>query len=59
MLITLLVVTESVFSQTPAKDPGFSLFINSSIGFSHADDPHINRWLRKYGYPPSRMYLQA
>jgi len=51
MLITLLVVTESVFSQTPAKDPGFSLLFNSSIGFSHADDPHINRWLRKYGYP--------
>jgi hypothetical protein len=29
----------------------FSLFVNSSIGFSHANDPHINRWLKKYGYP--------
>jgi hypothetical protein len=35
----------------PASDSTFSLFFNSSLSFSHANDPHINRWLKKYGYP--------
>lgn len=50
MLVTLLTVTELVFSQTP-KDPPFSLLFNSNISYSRANDPHINRWLARYGYP--------
>lgn len=29
----------------------FSLFFNSSLSFNHANDPHINHWLKEYGYP--------
>lgn len=47
----LLTASELVFSQTPGRDSTFSLLFHSSISFSHADDPHINRWLSKYGYP--------
>jgi hypothetical protein len=50
MLFILLTATELVFSQAPG-DSTFSLLINSSISFTHANDPHINRWLTKYGYP--------
>ncbi|HVS98723.1 MAG TPA: hypothetical protein VHE54_19665 [Puia sp.] len=42
-------VTASGQSRT---DSGFSLLFNSGISFTHANDPHINRWLEKYGYPP-------
>ncbi len=34
-----------------AADSSFSLLFNSGISFTHANDPHINRWLEKYGYP--------
>jgi hypothetical protein len=34
-----------------ASDSTFSLFFNSSLSFSHANDPHINHWLKEYGYP--------
>jgi hypothetical protein len=51
LLLTLLAAAEPVFSQTPEKTRRFSLMFNSSISFSHADDPHINRWLTRYGYP--------
>jgi hypothetical protein len=34
-----------------APDSTFSLFFNSSLSFTHANDPHINHWLREYGYP--------
>jgi hypothetical protein len=40
----------SVFSQT-RKDSSFSLLFNPGFSFTHAKDPHINRWLEKYGYP--------
>ncbi|HEY4061828.1 MAG TPA: hypothetical protein VGM30_08000 [Puia sp.] len=32
-------------------DSSFSLLFNQGISFTHANDPHINRWLQKYGYP--------
>jgi hypothetical protein len=51
LLVLLMTFSEFVFSQAPGKDSSFSLLFNSSISFSHADDPHINRWLTKYGYP--------
>jgi hypothetical protein len=50
MLVIFLTAPGVVFSQTP-KDSAFSLLINSSISFTHANDPHLNRWLTKYGYP--------
>jgi hypothetical protein len=46
----LLTAGGSAHAQT-AADSTFSLFFNSSLGFSHANDPHINRWLKQYGYP--------
>lgn len=46
----LLTATVSSFGQTKA-DSSFSLLFNSGISFTHANDPHINRWLERYGYP--------
>lgn len=34
------------------KDSAFAIFFNSNIGFSRAEDPHINKWLTRYGYKP-------
>ncbi|HTR31428.1 MAG TPA: hypothetical protein VMH27_19280 [Puia sp.] len=53
----------SVCAQTTA-DSTFSLFFNSSLNFNHANDPHINRWLKEYGYPtephvPTSMSFEA
>ncbi len=42
-------------------DSTFTILFNSNIGFSRAEEPHINRWLKKYGYEPERptpAYLQ-
>src|SRR5882757_4429755 len=50
IFVFFLMVPAAVFSQTP-KDSAFSLLINSSIIFTHANDPHMNRWMAKYGYP--------
>lgn len=50
MLVFLLAASGSVHSQTPG-DTTFSLFVNSSLSFTHASDPHINHWLKEYGYP--------
>jgi hypothetical protein len=50
MLVILLAASGSVYSQTPG-DTTFSLFVNSSLSFTHASDPHINHWLEEYGYP--------
>jgi hypothetical protein len=50
MLVILLAASGSVYSQTPG-DTTFSLFVNSSLSFTHASDPHINHWLKEYGYP--------
>src|ERR1700759_3738083 len=40
----------SVFAQV-SNDSSFSLFFNGGPSFTHANDPQINRWLMKYGYP--------
>jgi hypothetical protein len=50
LILALLAATFSAFSQV-RKDSSFSLLFNSGISFTHANDPHINRWLEKYGYP--------
>lgn len=50
VLVVFLIAPGIAFSQAPA-DSAFSLLINSSISFTHANDPHINRWMAKYGYP--------
>jgi hypothetical protein len=50
ILAIFLTAPGVAFSQAP-KDSAFSLLINSSISFTHANDPHMNRWLTKYGYP--------
>jgi hypothetical protein len=47
----LLTATVSSFGQS-RTDSSFSLLFNGGISFTHANDPHINRWLAKYGYPP-------
>jgi hypothetical protein len=50
LFIILVSFPGFVFAQT-AADSSFSLIINCGISFTHANDPHINRWLQKYGYP--------
>jgi len=45
-----LTMSAAAHAQVP-RDSTFSLLFNSSLSFTHADDPHINRWLQKYGYP--------
>jgi hypothetical protein len=57
----LLVVSTRLFSQTP--DSTFSLLFNGGLSFTHANDPHINRWLARYGYPtephvPSSLHFE-
>ena len=50
LVFGLLAATTSAFAQT-RQDSSFSLLFNSGLSFTHANDPNINRWLRKYGYP--------
>jgi hypothetical protein len=50
MLGILLTASGYVYAQTPG-DTTFSVFVNSSLSFTHASDPHINHWLKEYGYP--------
>jgi hypothetical protein len=50
LCLFLLLASEFAFSQN-SGDSSFSLLFNSSLSFTHANDPHINRWLEKYGYP--------
>jgi hypothetical protein len=50
LLFILLTAIGSVQAQTP-KDTTFSVFFNGGVSYTHANDPHINRWLSKYGYP--------
>lgn len=50
LVVFLLTASEWSFSQN-SGDSTFSLFFNSGLSFTHANDPHINRWLTKYGYP--------
>ncbi|MES1159302.1 MAG: hypothetical protein ABUM51_00955 [Bacteroidota bacterium] len=50
IFVFFLLVPTALFSQA-LKDSAFSLLINSSISFTHANDPHMNRWMAKYGYP--------
>jgi len=49
-LLLLLLPAITAFSQT-GEDSSFSLMFNTGVSFTHATDPHINRWLEKYGYP--------
>src|ERR1700730_14376568 len=56
LLFLLLATAGTAFSQAPPthahhEDSSFSLLINTGLSFTHANDPHINRWLQKYGYP--------
>lgn len=54
LLFLLLATAGAAFCQAQpehAQDSSFSLLINSGLSFTHANDPHINRWLEKYGYP--------
>jgi len=48
--LVLLLPAGSAYAQT-GSDSTFSLFFNSSLSFNHANDPHINHWLKEYGYP--------
>jgi hypothetical protein len=50
LLLLLLPAGGSAYAQTDS-DSTFSLFFNSSLNFNHANDPHINHWLKEYGYP--------
>ena len=50
LVLFLLTAGGSAFAQT-RPDSTFSLLLNSSLSFTHANDPHINRWLKEYGYP--------
>jgi hypothetical protein len=48
--LMLLLPAGSAYAQR-GSDSTFSLFFNSSLSFNHANDPHINHWLKEYGYP--------
>lgn len=48
-LVLLLSAGGSAYAQT-TSDTTFSLFFNCSLHFNHANDPHINHWLKEYGY---------
>jgi hypothetical protein len=50
LILAIQAATFSASSQV-RQDSSFSLLFNSGISFTHANDPHINRWLEKYGYP--------
>jgi len=50
LVLVLLAATVTAFPQAGA-DSSFSLYFNSGLSFTHANDPHINRWLKTYGYP--------
>ena len=50
LVFALLTATSTAFAQVGA-DSSFSLYFNSGLSFTHANDPHINRWLKTYGYP--------
>lgn len=50
LVLGLLAATTTVFAQD-GRDSSFSLYFNSGLSFTHANDPHINRWLKTYGYP--------
>ena len=66
---SMLAATTHAFSQKPVStqspaDSTFSVFVNSSISFTHANDPHINKWLAKYHYPtephiPSSLNIEV
>lgn len=49
-LLLLLLTASTAFSQA-REDSSFSLLFNTGVSFTHATDPHINRWLERYGYP--------
>jgi len=58
----VFLVSTHLFSQAPV-DSSFSLLFNGGLSFTHANDPHINRWLAKYGYPtephiPSSLHFE-
>jgi hypothetical protein len=62
-LVLLLTACGFADAQSP-KDSTFSLFFNSSVSFNHANDPHINHWLKQYGYPtephvPVSLHFEA
>ncbi|HVW60449.1 MAG TPA: hypothetical protein VHC48_10450 [Puia sp.] len=62
LFMILLLASTRLFSQAPV-DSTFSLFFNGGLSFTHANDPHINRWLAKYGYPtephvPSSLHFE-
>jgi hypothetical protein len=46
----LLTAGGTAYAQT-RPDSSFSVLLNTGLSFTHANDPHINRWLEKYGYP--------
>jgi hypothetical protein len=50
LLVGLILAAFSAHAQVGA-DSSFSLFFNSGLSFTHANDPHINKWLKEYGYP--------
>jgi len=50
LVLFLLTAGGSACAQT-RPDSTFSVLLNSSVSFTHANDPHINRWLKQYGYP--------
>lgn len=63
LFAAMLTVPGSLLAQAPT-DSTFSLFFNGGLSFTHANDPHINRWLTKYGYPtephvPSSLHFEA
>src|ERR1700722_3906762 len=50
LVLCLLAAASTVFAQADA-DSSFSLYFNGGLSFSHANDAHIKRWLKTYGYP--------
>jgi hypothetical protein len=51
LMVLLLVSAGGCGYAQTTSDSTFSLFFNASLNFNHANDPHINHWLKEYGYP--------
>lgn len=51
LLIWVLLAANTTTHAQVGADSTFSLLFNTGLSFTHANDPHINRWLKTYGYP--------
>ena len=64
LFFAFLLITSGTLSAQAPVDSTFSLFFNGGLSGTHANDPHIDRWLTKYGYPaephvPTSLHIEV